>query len=264
MIGGGHHDRVLRQAALVQGIEYSAQVSVVMFDFNRVVEHVVADRFVVRPKSGNFVDVRQFLSRLYTASVFIPAMRFGRSEPKGPGSVFRSLLEELDEVGRVVVVGNGLCGRLRLVSRKRNAGKLARFAFFVPGDSRSPSFARIADFISVLGQGFDPTPIFGREKILVVGRFFQLPRVASGQDDGSGGGALGIRRVGPTEENAFAGHPIEGRGLHPFAAINSGMSETPIIGNGEQNIGAGVPFLGPKADSRKDKQNKKNFHGALS
>ena len=40
------------------------------------------------------------------------------------------------------------------------------------------------------------------------------------------------------------------------------MSETPIIGNGEQNIGAGVPFLGPKADSRKDKQNKKNFHGA--
>ena len=190
MIGRGHHDRVLRQAGLVQGIEYSAQVTVVMFDFNRVVEHVVADRFVVRPKRGNFVDVRQFLSRLHATSVFIPAMRFGRSEPKGPRSVSRSLLEEIDEVGRVVVAGNGLRGRGRFVSGKRNAGKLAEVAFFVPGDSRSPSFARIADFISVLGQGFDPTPVFGGEKIHVVGRFFQLPRVASGQDDGSGGAHL--------------------------------------------------------------------------
>jgi hypothetical protein len=72
----------------------------------------------------------------------------------------------------------------------------------------------------------------------VVACFLELPGVATGEDDGSGGGAFGDGGVGVCEEQAFFGDAVEGGGFDPVCAIGSGVC-TPVVGDGEEDVGAG-------------------------
>ena len=80
----------------------------------------------------------------------------------------------------------------------------------------------------------------------MIGRLLELPRVSSRQDGGPGGGALGIRRISPVEEDSLLGQAVEGGRLDPFAPIGAGMPEAPVVRNGEEDVGAWHGLLGER------------------
>lgn len=72
----------------------------------------------------------------------------------------------------------------------------------------------------------------------MVAGFLKLPRVATGEDGGSGWGAFGIGCEGVVEEDAFACNAVKGRGVDPGAAISTGVGPGLIIGNAEEDVWA--------------------------
>ena len=166
VVGGSDHDGILGEAELVEGLEDSSEMPIVMLDLHRIVEHVVADGLVVGPEGGNLVDVGKLLPCLHAASVFIPAMGLHGSEPEGPGSVFRCLCEELVEIRGVVDSGNRSGGWRRLLVREADSRQPPVFPILVFGGSRPPAFACVTDRIAVFGEGFHPALELGRKKFM--------------------------------------------------------------------------------------------------
>ena len=87
-----------------------------------------------------------------------------------------------------------------------------------------------------LGIGAD----FGRETGIMVCGGPELPGIAASEHGRAGGGALGIGGVGAGEEDAIAGDAVEGRGFHPGAAVGTRVAGGPVIGDGDQDVGAWV------------------------
>ena len=132
VIGCRDNGSVVEFARVLQLLENFAEMIVVVLDLDRVVEHVVADRFVVWPICWDVVDVGELLPHPLTDSVFVAAMRLGGSVPKYL-QLCRclSVLEEIAKVAGVVVVGNRFARRFGGFACVAFAGDLPWLTFGV-------------------------------------------------------------------------------------------------------------------------------------
>ena len=60
VVGGDEDERVLELAAFFEESEHALEMAVEMLDFEGVIEHVVANDFVVGPEGRNLVDIGSF------------------------------------------------------------------------------------------------------------------------------------------------------------------------------------------------------------
>ncbi len=185
------------------------------------------------------------------------------------------VLHEVGEVGGVVVVGDGFCGRLGAALFVGLAGELAGLAVDSLGDAWRPGLAGLADEVAVLRQDLAVTGELVGEDGDVVAGGLELPGVAAGDDAGAGGGALGVGRVGAHEEQALAGDPVKARRLDPFRAVGSGVGEGLVVRDAEEDVGAacrvgalsggGSGALGGGGQQGAEEENRKevSFHGVF-
>ena len=110
----GRHDdeRSVEFASGFQLREDLAQLGVEVFDLHRVIKHVTADRRIVGPVFRHAVHVVGLFAEAGVAAFFVRAVGFLEAEPEEPGLIGRGLLQEVGEVGGVVVVRDGF-GRRR-------------------------------------------------------------------------------------------------------------------------------------------------------
>ncbi len=151
-------------------------MAVEVFDLERVVEHVIADGGRVRPVGGHAFDVGDFLTPFgNTRAGFISAVGFEDAHPEAPRAVLWRGIEEVGEIGGVVVgadLGGGFGGGafLECLSCER-----AGLAFGIKGDAWCPAFSRHAHEVAALAEGFGIGLEFRREKSDVVAGFLELP-----------------------------------------------------------------------------------------
>src|SRR5262249_25703341 len=80
-----------------------------------------------------------------------------------------------------------------------------------------------------------------REQAIVRDGFFELPRVAAGEDARPAGAAFGIRSERVFEQHPFAGNAVEIWRLDPSAAVGSGVSAAvPVVEDDKQDVGASL------------------------
>ena len=207
-----------------------------VLDLVGVVEEVVPDRFVVGPVGGDAVDVGELLATLVHARLeFVVAVRLGRAIPETPGFALGCGFDEIDEIGRVVILRDTVGGGFELVLVVADPGDAAGFAVGIVGDPRSPSLAGDAHVPTLLHQDLGPAFELGGKHRHVVPRLLELPRMTSRQDDGPRGRALRHRCVGPSEEHPFLRDPVEARRLHPGRSISPRMG-TPVVRDGEEEV----------------------------
>ena len=88
VVGGDDDEGIFEEAASLEGIEHFAEVGVEVFGFERVVEDVVANGFVVWPEAWDAWDVGEFFPTLCDAgAVFVATVRFESAVPEAPGFV---------------------------------------------------------------------------------------------------------------------------------------------------------------------------------
>ena len=215
-------DRVLQQPAPLESIEHPAEVPIEVLDLERVVEHVVADGFVVGPIRWHAVDVAQFLSADADArAIFIRPVRLAAAVPEEPRlAVLRATMdtvEEIVEIGGVVVVADEPRRRRGVAPRKPLAGELSLLAVGSESDARRPTLAGAADEIAVGRQGFGEDVNFRREVAPMIAGCAELPRVSAGEDAGPRRGAFSFGRVSVREQQSLRGNAIERVRLDPLA-----------------------------------------------
>ena len=237
VIGGDDDEGVGEQAAFFECGQHAAEVGVEVFDFEGVIEEVVAGGLVVGPEGRDAVDVGEFLAALGDARAeLVAAVRFDGTIPEGPRFVGRGGGEEVVEVAGVIRISDTGGGRLGFAIVESFPGHGARLAGGVFCDTGAPALGGVADGPAVFGEGFAPAFELGWEITEVVGGFLELPRVAAGENGGAGRGALGVGGVGVFEKNAVAGHAVEMGSAHPLRAVGTGV-DAPVIGDGEEDVG---------------------------
>ena len=188
-------------------------------------------------------------------------MGFGAAVPEAPGFGGIGGVEEVGEVGGVVV-GRDLGGEgFGFAFVEGFAGDLTGFAGRVFGDAGAPAFAGDAHGPAFFGEDFRPAFEFGGEHGHVVACFLELPGVATGKDDGSGGGAFGDWGVGVGEEEAFFGDTVEGGGFDPGSAVGAGVG-APVVGDGEEDVWAGIGG-GSEGDEKEAESGEGAGHGGV-
>ena len=97
-------DGVVQLAATFEFFEHRDQMTVEIFDFEAVIEHVVAHDFVVGEKSRDTVNLIDApASQCRSRPVFVAAVRFARPHPEEPRlAVGGSVVKEIAEIGGVV------------------------------------------------------------------------------------------------------------------------------------------------------------------
>jgi len=129
VVGGDDDDGVLQQAALLQLGEHAHEVLVDVFDLVRVIEHVMAHGVIVRPIRGDARNVAEPLAALVDAHLkLVGAVWFGRTEPEAPRLILGGGVEEVREVGRVVIRADRLGGRRGGALSEGAAEHVSRFA----------------------------------------------------------------------------------------------------------------------------------------
>lgn len=119
MIGGDDDEGVGEQAACFECGQHAAEVGVEVFDFEGVIEEVVAGGLVVGPEGRDAVDVGEFLATLGDAGAeLVAAVWFDGTEPEGPRFVGRGGGEEVVEVAGVIRISDTGGGGLALRSLK--------------------------------------------------------------------------------------------------------------------------------------------------
>ena len=233
-----HDDQgVVEPSGLLQRGQHPAEVPVGVFHLVGVVEQVVAYDLVVGPVAGHAVDVRGLLAAQTRAGArLIVAVRLDWSGPEEPRPVRRRVAKELLEVRRVVVVGDPGGRRLGLGLVVGLAGVGARLALGVEHAARAPDLARRRVEVAARREGLREDAVLRGKDALVVRRRAELPRVAPRHDRRTRRRALGRRRVGVREEQAFAGDPVEVRGLDPAATVGAGMAHAPVVHDEEQDV----------------------------
>ena len=231
------HDGVLQLAGLLEELQGAADVAVEVFDLIGVIQHVVADRFVVGPEGGDAVDVAGLLAAEAGAGAgFVVAVRLDGAEPEEPRLAGLGLLQEGLEVGAVIVVRDAGRRGLGLLLVELLAGHRAGRAVGLERQSGRPDFARGGVSVAVLLEQVGEDDMLGGEDALVVGGGAEEPRVASGEDGRTRGRALRRRCVGVEEEQTLLGDAIEVRRLDPRATVGAGMAAAPVIGRDEEHV----------------------------
>ena len=107
VVAGDDDQRVVELAGLFQQIEHAPQIPIERFDLGAIVEHVTADRFVVRQKRRH-EGISQLFTSFKTGAGLERAMRLFAAEPEAERSILRFVFEEFGEVARVIVVEDSL------------------------------------------------------------------------------------------------------------------------------------------------------------
>ena len=196
------------------------------------------DGFVVGPRARDAVDLVELLATFLAARIeFVPPMRLETSVPETERRIRRPGGQEVGEVGGVIGWTDPLRGGLELAGLIWAARQLPRLAVDLAGHARAPAFAREAHVIALRGQGLGVGLERGREIAPVVGRRFELPGIAAGQDAGARRRAFGVGRVGVGEQHPLMGHAVEPGRPHPRTAIRPHVRPGGIIGDAEQDVG---------------------------
>ena len=244
------HDRIIQLPSLLEEREGAADVAIEVFDLEGVVQHVAADRLVVRPVGRHAVDVARLLAAEAGAGAFfVFAVRLDGTEPEEPGLAGFRLREEGFEVAAVIIVADARRRGLGLLLVELFARHRARRAVGLERKSGRPDLAGRRVGVAVLFEDVGKDRELRREDALVVGGGAEEPRVAAGEDRGARRRALRGRRIGVEEEQALLGHAVEVRGLRPGAPIGAGVATTPIVGDQEQDVRSGR-FGGGEAGER--------------
>jgi hypothetical protein len=214
-------------------------VLVVIFNLERVIEHVVSHRIRIGPVPRHAVDVgRRFLAQFRAGARLVPPVRLGCAEPETERLVRRFLPEERREVRGIIRCPDGGRRRLGFDLTEIRAGQLPRFAVDFARIARTPAFARKADRITVAAERLHETAKLSRKIARVVRRFLQLPAISAREHAGARRRTLGVRRVCAHEQQPFTRHAIEGRGVDPLRAIRARMRKRLIVGDDEEDIRA--------------------------
>ena len=214
-------------------------MAVGVFHLVSVVEEIAPHRRVVGPDRRNPVHVGRLLAaQAGPRARLVVAVRLDRSRPEEPRLAGARVPQEVLEVRRVVVVrdpGGRRLGLGLVVGLTRVAPRLA---LDVEHATRPPDLARRRVKVAARRQRLREDAELRREDALVVRGGAELPRVAPRHDRRTRRRALGGRRVGVHEEQAFAGDPVEVRCLDPAATVGAGMAHAPIVHDEEQDIRA--------------------------
>ena len=240
VVGRDDDQRVVEQAALLQFREHPPEVPVEMLHLECIVEHIVADRLVVRPAGGHAVNVGQFLPALGDPRTeFIAPVRLMPAVPETPRFIPGRRIEEVREVRRVVVTGDVRRRWRGLPFIERPSGHLPVLAGGVLRDARPPALAGHAGEVALFPERLREGLELGREIAPVVGRGLELPRVAPRQEARPRGGALAVGGVRMGEEDPLARHAVQRRGLDPGTAVGAAVAVRPVVGHGEEDVGFG-------------------------
>ena len=264
VVGGDDDECVFEQPALRQFVEHPAEMPVEVLHLEGVVEQVVPHCLIVRPVGGHTVDVRELLAPLrHAGAELIATVWLDRAIPEGPRLVLCGGVEEVVEVGGIVVVADAGGRRRGFLRVERLAGHLPRLAQRIGGHTRTPALHRVTDGPAVFGERLAPAFELRREVADVVRRFLELPRVAASEDACAGRGALSIRGEGAGEQDAVLRHAVEVRRLHPLRAVSARV-RAPVIGDGEENVRGPLNFSGGHGPDERhaEQRNQANTKGA--
>jgi len=238
IVGGDDHECIVQQVLFFQQREHALQMRVEMLDLEGVVQQVRADGLIVRPLARDAIDLIEQLAPLLAARIelvttvrLVPPVPEAERVALGPGG------EEVGEVSRVVVATDRSGRGGQLAGLIRRARQMPRLAIPLARDARRPALAREADVIVLLAQHLGVGLELGGEIAPVIGRRFELPGVAPGQNAGPRRRALGVRRIRIGKEHPRASHAVERGRLHPGASVRAHMGPRGIVRNAEENVG---------------------------
>ena len=234
---GGHEDQgVVEFADGLEVVDHPPEVRVEPLDLEGVVEHVAADRPVVRVVPGKFNGLR-IASFAEPRAILVGAVWLLGAVPEAEGLAGLSgSFEELIEVRRIVDVRHRPVRRSRSMPVVRRPGGVSLKAPGL-GVAGSPPFAGVADDVAGLLQQVGIDRPLRREDAIMVAGFFKLPGVPPGQDARPAWGAFRVRGEAIREAHPLAGDPIEGRRADPVAAISARMLGRPVVGDHEEDVG---------------------------
>ena len=235
MVAGDDDNGVVELSGFFQQCDGASHLEIEVFDFDKVIEEVVADDFVVG-EDGRDDDFGGIFAGSFSGAGFEAAVGFRGAEPEAKRFVFWRLRKEVREVAGVVGVTYLLEGRLEALLLEGWSGGVfsAPPRFEAAG---APSLSGVADgvagFLEKVGVGFE----FGRESAVDIASLFESPDRLAGEDGGAGGPTSGGVAEGMGEAEALLSDTVEGGGFDDGIAICSGVSVALIVGNAEENIG---------------------------
>ena len=236
VIAGNDDQGLVQLPAPLQLIQHSPQLLIDVFHFEAIVQHVVPHDFIIRPVTGNSINVVQFSpAQFHSRLILITSMRFLRANPKAPRLPFRCSLQKVSEVCRIIVVRDLSCGRFCFPSIEADSRDLTRLPISIIRNSWPPAFACDTCEPTLTHQHFRPAFQLWRKHGHVVASFFILPQMTACQQNGSRRSALGHRSVRVAKQQAFLRNAIKVRGAYPWRTVGSCM-QTPIICDDKKNI----------------------------
>lgn len=209
-----------------------------MFDFDEVVEEVVADDVVVG-EDGRDDDFGRIFAGSFASAGFESTVGFGGAEPEAEGFFFWRLRKEGGEVAGVVGVTHLFKGRLEALLLEGWSSRvfIAPSGFEVTG---APSLASVADrvagFFKEVGVGGE---LCWKRAVDVTG-FFESPDRLTGEDGGAGGTTSGGVTEGVDEAEALFRDTVKGGSFDDRVAVRAGVGVALVVGDTEKNIGPTV------------------------
>ncbi len=241
MVAGDDDNGVVELSGFFQQCDGASHLEIEVFDFDKVIEEVVADDFVVG-EDGRDDDFGGIFAGSFSGAGFEAAVGFRGAEPEAKGFVFWGLREEGCKVAGVVGVTYLLEGRLEALLLEGWPGGV----FSAPPRFKAagaPSLSGVADgvagFLKEVGIGCK----FGRESAVDVASLLEPPDRLTGENGGAGGTTSGGVAEGVGEAEALFYDAIKGGSFDDGIAIGSGVGVALIVRDAEEDVG---PAFGRK------------------
>lgn len=212
----GHDDhRPIEAAGLLDLAHDLAGVVVVSLDGKVVIENIVPRLRRIEEERGDF-HIRGLEARFGALPLAVGAMRVAAAVPEAEWLARRDRAEE------------------GLKVRKDRPGRVPRSLAELAG---RPSLAHVPDKIARLLQQIGIDGELRRERAVEVRPFLQAVGELAGQDQRARGGAAWRDAERMREQRPLAGDAVEGGCLHAGVAVNAGVREGPVVGDGEEDVG---------------------------
>ena len=163
MIGSKHNQGIVQLPCVFQRFEDALNVAIHVLNLIGIVQHIIAYGIGIWPVSRYFCDGIGFFAVFCTYTIFIGAVGFVEANPKTPGLVLRSPLEESSKISCVIVVGNFSGGSCGFECSKLRTQEFSFSTVFVKGFTWCIALPGKARAITIGGQYFRVGFESGRE-----------------------------------------------------------------------------------------------------